>query len=233
MEPLPLRIRVRLQRLFEQRREIHEMRGEAEIFLRDLHFEHQRRFRHGAEQRMERLARLEVDRSVLHLQQHVVAKLPIERHELGVRLLRAVIGLLVRVHERAPHHHATVRRQRIGQHVRAVRVGAAVVLRTRLPFRVRLDEEAAEVRNLAIDLIHLRAPPGLHAGVERICGLQSTDLDGRAEARGQKHAHAVGPQHVRRLPPPSRDTRAASTMAFAFTLVSTVPLMPSEAHARA
>ena len=48
-------------------------------------------FGHGAEQRMQRLARLEIERPVLHLQQHVGAELAIERLELGVGLLDAVV----------------------------------------------------------------------------------------------------------------------------------------------
>ena len=59
---LALRERVRVERLFEQRAQVREMRGESEIFLGDLEFHHERRLRHRAEQRMERLARLEIDR---------------------------------------------------------------------------------------------------------------------------------------------------------------------------
>jgi hypothetical protein len=46
-----------------------------------------------------------------------------------------------------------VRRDRVGEQVGAVGMRAAVVLRTGLPFAVRLDDEAAEVGNALIDLV--------------------------------------------------------------------------------
>ena len=81
VDPLPFDQRVRVERLFEQRAEIGKVRREAEIFLGDLEFHHQRRLRHRAEQRMERFARLEIDGAVLHLHEHVVGELAVERHE--------------------------------------------------------------------------------------------------------------------------------------------------------
>ena len=86
--------------------------AKPEVFLGDLEFHHQRRLRHGAEQRMERLARLKIDGAVLHLHQHVVGELAVERHELVVGLLGAIVGRFIRIDERAPDHDAAVRRQR-------------------------------------------------------------------------------------------------------------------------
>ena len=71
---------------------------------------------------------------------------------------------------------------------------ALVVLRTGLAFGIRLDEETAEVGNQRVDLVDLRLPPGAHRRIERIGGLQSAELDGRAEARGEIHAHAIRTQ---------------------------------------
>ena len=87
--------------------------------------------------------------AVLHLHEHVVGELAVERHELVVGLLGAVFGILGSIDERAPHHDAAVRRERVGEHVRAVGVRAAVVLRARLALGVGLDQEAAEVGDRA------------------------------------------------------------------------------------
>ena len=59
--PRPSRAGVRPQHLLEERRQVHEVRGEAEVLLRDLELQHQRRLRHRAEEGVERLAGLEVD----------------------------------------------------------------------------------------------------------------------------------------------------------------------------
>ena len=105
------RVGVGAQRLLEQRREVDEVRGEAEVLLRDLELQHQRRARHRAEQRVERLARLEVDRAVLHLH---AARSRRNAPSSGMNSSYACFarspGDLVRVDERAPHHDAAVRR---------------------------------------------------------------------------------------------------------------------------
>ena len=139
--------------------QIREVRVLAEIFLGDLELEHERRLRHRAEQRMRtvraaesRAGRSSPARSTLS------RNLSVERLELVVRLLDAILrGDFVAVDERAPHHDAAVRRQRVGQHVRAVGVRALVVLRSGLTFGVRFHDEAAEVGNDAIDLVGLRS----------------------------------------------------------------------------
>ena len=85
---------------------------------------------------------------------------------------------------------------RFRQHVGAVGVRALVVLRSGLAFGVRLHEETAEIRDVAVDLVDLGLPPGAHRRIERIRGLQSAELDRRAEARREIHAHAVRAQHA-------------------------------------
>ena len=163
----------------------------AEVFFRDLEFENERRLGHRAEERRERLARLEVERAVLHLNHHVVAKLSVERREFVVRLLHAVGRNVVAIDERAPDDDAAVRTHGVGEHVGAVGVRTLVVLRTRLSFRVRFDEETAEVGNRGVDLVGLGLPPRAYRGIERIGRLQSADLDRRAEARREVHVNAV------------------------------------------
>ena len=83
------------QGLFKQRPQVHQVSREAEVFLRDLHFQHERRVGCGAEQGMKGLAGLKVDRAVLYLQHDVVAELTVQRNEFRVRLFGAVLGLIL------------------------------------------------------------------------------------------------------------------------------------------
>ncbi|MNM46088.1 hypothetical protein D3C81_570180 [compost metagenome] len=185
------------QHFLVQRPQVNQMRGKAQVLLGDLHFHHQRRARHGSEQRMERLTRLEVDGPVLHLQDHVRAKGAVQAGKFAVGLRGPVGGNVVRIDEGAPHHHAAVRGQYIGQQVGAVGVRAAIVLRAGLPFRIGFHQEAAEVGNACVDLGGLVPPPALHARVERIGGVEPAQLDGSAEACAQVDADAVRPEQIR------------------------------------
>ena len=194
--PGAARVGVGAEHLLPQRREERQMGVLAEVFLGDLELHHQRRPGHGAEQWTERLARLEIERPVLYLEQHVLAERAVLRREFIVRLADAVGGDRARVDERPPHHDAAVRGQGIGQHVGAVGMRAAVVLWAGLPLRVRLHDKSAEVRNGAVDLVHLAAPPRPDDGVARIGRGEAAQLDGRAEARREVHAQAVRTKHV-------------------------------------
>ena len=121
----------------------------AEVFLRRLDLGEHRRLLQRAEQRMERLARHEVDRAILHLHEHVRPELSVELRELDVRALGAIgIDVLV-VDERAPDDVAAARGDGVGEAVRAFGMIAAVVFRAGLPFGVGFDEEAAEVGDAA------------------------------------------------------------------------------------
>ncbi len=145
---------------------------------------------------MNRLARLEIERPVLHLHQHVVPELAIERLEFVVALLDAVF-LAVGIDERAPHDEPAVRPDGIGQHVGAIGMRPVVVLRARLSLRVGFHQKAAEVGNRPVDLVRLGAPPRRDGRVERVGGLQGADLDRCAESGAQVHADAVGPEQLR------------------------------------
>ncbi len=193
---LTLGVRIGRQHLFPERAQIGEMGREAEILLGDLEFHHQRRFRHRAEQRMEGLARLEIQRAVLDLHQHIVCKLTIQRHEFGIGLLHAVFGFFGRIDEGAPHHDAFMRGKRGGQHVRAFGMAALIILWAGLAFGVRFHEEAAEIRHMGIYLVHLSLPPGLHLGVAWIGCVEPAQFHRRREARGQIDPDPIGPENI-------------------------------------
>ena len=192
-----LRERVRLQKLLPHRAEINEMFRLAEIFLRRLNFGDDRSLFHRAEQRMKRLARLEINRPVLHLDRDVRTELPIQPHELDVSALGAIRIDVVVVNKRAPDDVALVRRERIGQHIGAIGMSAAVSFRAGLPFGICLHEKTAEVRNQPVNLVRLGLPPIDHALVQRIGRGQSAQPRGRGKIRGQIHPHAIRPPHIR------------------------------------
>ena len=63
------------------------MRGLPQILLIELQFTQQARLWHSAEERMERLARLEIERPIFGLHQHIVRKLPIKGLEIQISTL--------------------------------------------------------------------------------------------------------------------------------------------------
>src|SRR5690606_17398566 len=62
----------------------------TEIFLGNLHFHHGIGVGQIAKQRREGLARLEVDRTILHLQDHVLAEFAVEWSEFIVSAAKTV-----------------------------------------------------------------------------------------------------------------------------------------------
>src|SRR5262245_27046385 len=109
---------------------------ETEILLCDLHLRHYLRVRHGAEDWMKGFARLEIDWSILHLQQDVWSKLAVEWMQVLVCRPSAVVAGLHVVNKSAPHHDAVMRCDCRCKHVRAVSMCAVVSSWTRLAFAV-------------------------------------------------------------------------------------------------
>ena len=83
-----------------------------EVLLRRLNLGDDRRLVQRAEQRVERLARHEVDRAVLDLHEHVRPELSVELRELDVGALGAIRIDVFVVDERAPDDVAAVRARR-------------------------------------------------------------------------------------------------------------------------
>jgi hypothetical protein len=137
------------------------------------------------------------DRAVLHLDDDIVGEAAVERLELGIGLLGAIVRVGVSIDEGAPHHDAAMRLHRGGEHVGAVSMAGVVIARAWLPLAVRLDEKAAEVGDGAVDLVRLGLPPRGDRRVARVGGLEPADLDGGGEARGEIDLDAIGAQHVR------------------------------------
>ena len=143
-------LHVEVEHFFPHRHEEAEVPLLAEVFLRDLQLDRLVGFRESAEQRRGGLADLEVDRAVLDLDDDVVEELAVERVEVVVGGLGAVVlGILpihfVVVDEAAIEQDAAVRLEGLGDDVGGVGVGAAVFGRAEPAFGVGLEHEAAEV----------------------------------------------------------------------------------------
>ena len=151
------------------RGEENQVEALAQVLLGNLELRHSDGLFHTAEERAERLAALEIYRTVLDLDNDIVAELPVKMLELLhglVRTVRAGGG----VYESPPHNHSAVGTQRVGQHIGAVNVGAPEVLRTGLPLGRRLHQEASKVRYDGVNLVCLVLPPLGHCRIQGICG---------------------------------------------------------------
>ncbi len=81
------------------------------------------------------------------------------------------------VDEAAPDHEPAVRRERPGEHVRALRVVATVGEGSGPVLGVRLHEEPAEVGDRRVDRLRPLSPVARDAGVERIGGIEPAYRD--------------------------------------------------------
>ena len=163
---------------------IGQMVGEAQVFLRNLELHHHLRVTEFSEQGTEGFARLEIHRSVLDLDDHVVGELPVQRKEF-LHGLVGPVGARGAVDEGTPHDDAAVGLQRLRQHVRPVGVGAPVILRSGLAFGIGLYQETAEVRDGLVDFLVLVFPPFPHGGIQRVAAGESAQGDGAGPFDGQ------------------------------------------------
>ena len=145
---------------------------------------------------MKGLARLKVDRAILDLHDDIVGKLPVERLEVGIGLFGAIVGIVMGIDEGAPHHDPAMRLDRSGQHVRAIGMGAVIILRTRLSLAIGLDQEAAKIGDRRVDLVGLGLPPGGNGRIERIGGLQPIQFHRRVPFDRQIDLDAIGAEHI-------------------------------------
>ena len=101
--------------------EIDQMVGGAEILLGDLELHHHRSLLHRSKQRAIGLTWLEVDGTVLNLDDDVVGKLTVERHKLQTGLICTVWTLRC-IDKGAPHHNTLVGLEHPSQHIGTIGV---------------------------------------------------------------------------------------------------------------
>ena len=188
-------ISIAVEALLVSRAVIDEVVGETEVLLGDLELHHHLGVVHPSEQRVEGLARLEIDGTVLDLHEDIVGEFAVEVLELLDGLVGAV-GAGRAIDEGAPHHDAAVGADGLSQHVGAVGMGAAIILRACLALGIGLHQKASEVGDGSIYLVGLVLPPLTDLGVERIAALQAAEGNGAGPLDRQICGDAVFAQDV-------------------------------------
>src|ERR1035437_4688292 len=171
---------VGIERLLPHGNEIDEVALLACVLLCDLQLDRLVGVRECGEEWAYRFAHLKVDRSVLDLHDDVVVELAVERVEVVVACagpvgLHVVPVEMMVVDEATVEDHATMWMQSAGHDVRGIGWGAAILRWTGAAFGVSLDDDAAKVRNRAVDFIHLGLPPGSDLRIQRIECLQAAE----------------------------------------------------------
>ena len=137
---------VEIENFFPHRREEAQMTLLAGVFLRDLQLDGFVCFFQPAEQWRYRLARLEIDRAVLDLDDDVVVELAVERMEIVIGGLGAVVlGVapieMMVVDKRAIENDSAVRLESARDDVGGVGGGAMIGLTDRGGLRSRLSRQ--------------------------------------------------------------------------------------------
>ena len=196
----PLRLYI-AEKLLPQGSQVDQVARLSGVLLRNLQLGHIGGLANLVEDGAVWLARLEVERSVLGLQDDILAEIAVQRLELRDGLLHAVFALVVgSIDEATPDDGAAVRLQCVSQHIRTFGVGAVVVARTGLSLAVGLHQEATEVGDERVDVLGLALPPLAHASVLRVCRACLAERHGCGEIDGEVDADAVGAQQVGNLP---------------------------------
>ena len=165
-----------VEELLPHRSEETDVVAVSEVFLSNLKLCHLLCLRHSAKEWAVWLTWLEVDRTVLNLDNHVIHKLAVQILELYVSLL-CTVWVAWTIDERTPHDYSAKWLECLGKHVRSVGMSATEVHRSRLSLAVSLYEETTEVRYLGINLFCFLCPPLLYVLVEWVGSLQSVKDD--------------------------------------------------------
>src|SRR5438067_105066 len=126
---------------------------------------------HSAKQGVEGFSGLKINGAVLYLHQYVLSEFTIQGLEFVIGLFKTVIRCFIAVNKGTPHDNAAVGSEGISEQIRAISMCPAIVLRSGLPFRIRLDQKTTKIRNIAVDLIYFLLPPLLYLRIKRVGGL--------------------------------------------------------------
>src|SRR5580658_502822 len=143
----------------------------AGIFLDDLQLDGLICFPEAAEKRRRGFAYLKIDGTIFDLNDDVVVELAVERMKNIVRGAGAIVFQvgpieMIVVNEGAIEKHAPVWFERARDNVGGIGGSTSISGRTGAAFGIGFDDEAAEIRDQAIDLICFRAPKFLDLGIE-------------------------------------------------------------------
>ena len=166
------------------------------VLLCNLHLQHLIGLPEASHQRVNRLTDLEVHRTVLDLKNHVVVIIAVHCLEVviaGSCAVRLIIAPVLRavVDKASPDDGSAVGLHQICQHVGAVGLRSSVGERARTSLRIRLYQEAAEIRNPVKHLCDLLLPPCDDLFIQRIAVVQTADFNRRSEVQAQIQADSV------------------------------------------
>src|SRR5574344_743015 len=180
------------EELFPHRCQIYQLTALSCVLLCNLEFHHLGCVMQLVEDRRVRFAWLEVERSILGLQRHIVGKLSVERFKLAHGLHHTVFILVIStIDERTPDNDAPIRFECTCEHVGTLCVRTVIISRPRLLLRIGFDQETAEIRYQLIDFCGLLVPPVLYLRVERIGSMQLMQSLGTTEVGREIHSYAV------------------------------------------
>jgi hypothetical protein len=114
----------------------------------------------------------------------------------GAVVLQVAPVHLVVVDEAAIEEDAAVRLERPRDDVGGIGVRPFVGRRADAPFRVRLEDDAGEVRDCGVEFVDLRRPPLDHRRIERIVARQLAHLLRAGEIHGERDLHPPWPQRL-------------------------------------
>ena len=141
---------------------------------------------HRTEQWTVRFAGLEIYRSVLHLDDDVVAELSIQGLKLQICLF-GTVGIGRAVYKSAPHYETFVGLQCVCQHVGTFGMGTSEIARTRLSFRIGFHQKTAEVGDDAVDFLNFVFPPADNFLVKRVGSAQTVESHRGCKINGEVH----------------------------------------------
>jgi hypothetical protein len=190
-------VHVEIERLLTHGNQKDGMPGLSHVLLGDLQFDRLAGLFKLAKQRGRGLAHLEIDGAVLDLDDDVVVEFAVELLEIVIsRAGPIVLGVapvhVVVVDKAAVKEKTAVRLERASHRVGGIRVRSSVGRRAHTALGIRLQNEAGQVGNGAVDLVGFRFPPRGHARVERVEGIQTAHGLGDSEIHRQRHLDAPG-----------------------------------------
>ena len=173
----------------------------AGVLLRNLQFNGLVRSMQSGEKWRGRFAHLEINGTILDLDDDVIVEGAIQRMKIVVGGFRPIVLQIVPievvvVNEGPIKNDSTVGLQRARNHVGCIGRCSAICRRTKSALGIRFDHEPTEVGNMLVNFVDLLAPPFADPRIERIKRVETTHDFRAAQIDGQRELHAPGTKHV-------------------------------------
>src|SRR5713101_8291624 len=194
-------VEIEIQNLIPHGRKKTQMPLLPRVLLCDFQLNRLARFLKSAKERRDWFTRLEIDRSILNLDDDVVCKLAVERMKNIIgssgAIALGIVPVKMMVIDKGPvENDSGVRlkgmRDRVGCHCGRPAVGRG----TCPALRVRFYDKSAEIGNLPVNLVNFLAPPFRNARIQRIKRIQASDPFGAAQIDGNRQPDAPRAKHI-------------------------------------